>query len=69
MDESQRAMVAANIANLPEGAKHGNKHASKEVAEENNSANLPSCFSVAQAADAVNVGVRSVALTDDIEAN
>jgi hypothetical protein len=57
-------MVAANIANLPRGVFHGNQH-SKEV-----SANLPiPQASVAQAADAVNVGVRSVALTDDIEAN
>jgi hypothetical protein len=64
MDESQRAMVAANIANLPRGVFHGNQH-SKEV-----SANLPiPQASVAQAAEAVNVGVRSVTAAKKVKAD
>lgn len=63
LDESQRAMVAANIANLPRGVFHGNQH-SKEV-----SANLPiPQASVAQAAEAVNVGVRSVTAAKRVKA-
>lgn len=64
MDESQRAMVGANIANLPRGVFHGNQH-SKEV-----SANLPiPQTSVAQAAEAVNVGVRSVTSAKKVKAD
>lgn len=69
MDESQRAMVGANIANLEVGGKLGNKNASKSIEEENDSANLPSCFSVAQAAEAVNVGVRSVTSAKKVKAD
>jgi hypothetical protein len=50
-DESQRAMVGANIANLPNGGDYTSER----------SANLRTAqASVAQAAEAVNVGVRSV---------
>jgi hypothetical protein len=50
-DESQRAMVGANIANLPNGGDYTSER----------SANLRTAqTSIAQAAEAVNVGVRSV---------
>jgi|688.fasta_scaffold03631_8 hypothetical protein len=55
MDESQRAMVGANIANLKRGGDGSNQH------EKSKSANLQISSSVAEAAEAVNVGVRSIA--------
>jgi ParB-like chromosome segregation protein Spo0J len=59
LDESQRAMVAANIANLKRG---GDQRSDQ-------SANLQiDRASVAQAAEAVNVGVRSVSAAKRVKA-
>jgi YesN/AraC family two-component response regulator len=60
MDESQRAMVGANIANLEVGRNW-----------DSNSANLQNktSVSVSQAAEAVNVGVRSVASAKKVKAD
>jgi ParB-like chromosome segregation protein Spo0J len=63
MDESQRAMVAANIANLEKGGDGSNQH------EKSKSANLQNSLSVAQAAEAVNVGVRSVSAAKKVKAD
>jgi hypothetical protein len=51
LDESQRAMVAARLANMPEGRPWSSK---------DNSANLPSYISQRRAAELVNVSTRSV---------
>lgn len=60
MDESQRAMVGANIANLSNGGDR----------KSDQSANLQTDqVTVAQAAEAVNVGVRSVASAKKVKAD
>lgn len=58
LTESQRAMVASKLANMPRGATEGNQRASKE---ENKSANLPNrLVSQADAAKMLNVSARTV---------
>jgi N6-adenosine-specific RNA methylase IME4 len=51
LDESQRAMIAARLANMSEGRPWPSK---------DNSANLPSCVSQRRAGELVNVSTRSV---------
>ncbi len=60
LDDSQRAWVGENIAKLPSGGQIGNVSAAKEHGLENESANLPTRFSVSDAAAAVNVSPRLI---------
>ncbi|MET0063219.1 MAG: hypothetical protein ABW176_13085 [Candidatus Thiodiazotropha endolucinida] len=59
IDESQRAMVAAKIANLEKGKYYGNQH-------EEGSANLRGAPSQAQAADLMQVSERSVNIAERV---
>jgi hypothetical protein len=57
LNETQRASIAAKLANMQSGANPGNSNA---VKNKNESANLPTGISQTQAADMLNVSERSL---------
>jgi len=60
LSESQRAMIAKRVANMPRGGVGSNQHQSK-------SANLQNSTSISEAASLLNVSERSVATARKVQ--